>query len=230
MKRGLGRSMYAKATSTEAAKRIAGQIQAAMHSGKTAEDAIRDAVAAFARPAGKVERLRVLPAPASATVGLPRPRWQAPTAAPLRRSRQPLPEKPFDASVDPDRPQVQTSSAFNRGGDPFPGLSPEGTTSVVEFAFGAQDGDVIAEPVRTPEAFAVVQLKQHKTTTRDEFEKDRDTFVQELVRAKRDEALSLYVKRLRDQAKDDIKVDPSFVQEMKVDGGASSSSEDEDEY
>ena len=68
--------------------------------------------------------------------------------------------------------------------------------------------------------FAVVQLKQHKTATRDEFEKDRDDFVQELVRAKRDEALSLYVKRLRDQAKDDIKVDTSFVQEVKVDGGA----------
>jgi len=75
-----------------------------------------------------------------------------------------------------------------------------------------------------------VQLKQHKTATPDEFEKDKDTFVQELVRAKRDEALSLYVKRLRDQAKDDVKIDQSFVQEMKVDGGASSSSEDEDEY
>jgi len=38
------------------------------------------------------------------------------------------------------------------------------------------------------------------------------------------------VKRLREQARDDIKVDSSFVQEMKVDGGASSSGEDEDEY
>ena len=52
-----------------------------------------------------------------------------------------------------------------------------------------------------------MQLKQHKTATREEFEKDRETFVQELVRAKRDEALSLYVRRLRDQAKDDIKID-----------------------
>ena len=78
----------------------------------------------------------------------------------------------------------------------------------------------MAEPVRTPDAFVVVQLKQHKTSTREEFEKERETFVQELVRAKRDEALSLYVKRLREQAKDDIKIDPSFVQEAKVDGGA----------
>jgi peptidyl-prolyl cis-trans isomerase D len=230
VKRGIGRSLYAKATSTEAAKRIAGQIQAAMHSGKTADDAMHDAIAAFARPAGKLERLRVLPAPASGDAGAPAAKVASADAGAGPAAPAPLPEKPFDATVDPDRPLVQTSSAFNRGGDPFPGLSPEGTTSVVEFAFGGQDGDVLVEPVRTPEAFAVVQLKQHKTTTRDEFEKERDTFVQELERAKRDEALSLYVKRLREQAKDDIKVDASFVQEMKVDGGASSSSEDEDEY
>ncbi len=89
----------------------------------------------------------------------------------------------------------------------------------------------MAEPVRTAEAFVVVQLKQHKTATRDEFDKDRDTFVQELVRAKRDEALSLYVKRLREQAKDDIKIDESYVQEAKVDGGSvERRDEDEDEY
>ncbi len=232
VKRGLGRSLYAKATSSDATKRIATLIQASMHSGKTPDDAIRDAIAGFARPAGKVAPLRVLAARTGGDAGAPAAKAAtadggAPAAA---TPAAPVPEKAFDASVDPDRPQLQTSSAFNRGGDPFPGLSPEGTTSIVDFAFSGQDGDVLAEPVRTPDAFAVVQLKQHKTATHDEFEKDRDTFVQELVRAKRDEALSLYVKRLRDQAKDDIKVDASFVQELKADGGASSSSEDEDEY
>jgi peptidyl-prolyl cis-trans isomerase D len=229
VKRGLGRSMYAKDTSTDASKRIAAQIQAAMKGGKSADDAIHAAVSGFARPAGKVERLRVLPAPAGGDAGAPAAKSAAADAGAATPPAA-LPEKSFDAGVDPDRPQVQTSSAFNRGGDPFPGLSPEGTTSVVDFAFSGQDGDVLAEPVRIADAFAVVQLKQHKTATREEFDKDRDTFVQELVRAKRDEALSLYVKRLRDQAKDDIKIDPSFVQEMKVDGGTSSSSEDEDEY
>ena len=85
-------------------------------------------------------------------------------------------------------------------------------------------------PVRTTEGFAVVELKQHKTATHEEFDKDRETFEQELLRGKRDEALSLYVKRLRDQAKDDIKIDSTFVQEAKVDGGARSANEDEDEY
>jgi peptidyl-prolyl cis-trans isomerase D len=233
VKRGLGRSMYAKATATDAAKRVAGQIGASIHAGKTADDAIRDAVSGFVRTGGKVDRLRVLPGPAgdAGAPSAPRSSGDAGSGATANPAPPaPLPEKAFDASVDADRPQVQTSSAFNRGGDPFPGLSPDGTTSVVRFALSAQDGDVMAEPVRTAEAFVVVQLKQHKTATRDEFDKNHDTFVQEIVRTKRDEALSLYVRRLREQAKDDIKIDSSFVQEAKVDGGASSSGEDEDEY
>jgi peptidyl-prolyl cis-trans isomerase D len=231
VKRGLGRSMYAKAMSTEAAKRVAGQIQASLHAGKSADDAIRGAVGGFAQPGGKAEHLRVLPGPAGDAGAPPSTAKSTGDAgAGATASAAPVPEKAFDAGVDGDRPQLQTSSAFNRGGDPFPGLSPDGTANVVAFAFSGQDGDVMAEPVRTQDAVAAVQLKQHKTATRDEFEKDRETFVQELVRAKRDEALSLYVKRLREQAKGDIKIDASFVQEAKVDGGASSSSEDEDEY
>jgi peptidyl-prolyl cis-trans isomerase D len=233
VKRGLGRSMYAKATATDAAKRIAGQIRASMHAGKSVDDALHEAASGFARPTGKAEHLRVLPAPVAADAGAAPTKPGADAGSPGASATKPAAtpaEKLFDASVDADRPQLQTSSAFNRGGDPFPGLSPEGTTAVIEFAFSAQDGDVMAEPVRTADSFAVVQLKQHKKATREDFEKDRDTFVQELVRAKRDEALSLYVKRLRDEAKDDIKVDSSFVQEVKVDGGVTSSGEDEDEY
>jgi peptidyl-prolyl cis-trans isomerase D len=234
VKRGLARSLYAKNTATDAAKRVAVQIQASIHGGKSADDAIHDAVSGFARTGGKVEHLRVLPGPAgdAGAPAAPRSTGDAGSSTPPGATPAPasLVEKPFDASVDADRPQLQTSSAFNRGGDPFPGLSPDGTASVVGFAFSAQDGDVLAEPVRTPDAYTVVQLKQHKAATRDEFDKNHETFVQGIVRTKRDEALSLYVKRLRDQAKEDIKIDASFVQEAKVDGGASSSSEDEDEY
>ena len=87
----------------------------------------------------------------------------------------------------------------------------------------------LAAPVRTSGGFAVVQLKQQKSATRDEFAKDREAFEAGLLRDKRDEALSLYVKRLRDQAKSDIKIEESYVTEPKVDGG-SSANEDEDEY
>jgi parvulin-like peptidyl-prolyl isomerase len=121
-----------------------------------------------------------------------------------------------------------TSNAFNRGGEPFNGLSPDGTAALGGFAFSFKDGSVMDAPLRTPEGWDVIQLKQHKTATREEFDKDREAFVQQLVGAKRDEALSMYVKRLREQAKDDIKIEESYVQEAKVDGGTSTSDEEEE--
>jgi len=47
-----------------------------------------------------------------------------------------------------------------------------------------------------------------------------------LIGGHRTEAL----KRLREQSKDAIKIDESFVQEAKVDGGAGSATDEEDEY
>jgi peptidyl-prolyl cis-trans isomerase D len=220
VKRTLARTMFAKAAATEMALGIAKKIDEAIRGGKAAEDAIRTVTAPYVR-AEKIDMIRVLQAPIPAADG------GAPTGPP-----PPLPSRGFDATTDPDRPQAQTSSAFNRGGDPFPGLSPDGATMVLGFAFGAgaKDDDVLPDPVRTPDAYVVVQLKQHKSTTPEEFAKDRDTFVVELLRSKRDEALALYVRRLRQAAKADVKIDESYVQEMKTDGGAGGASDEEDEY
>jgi peptidyl-prolyl cis-trans isomerase D len=242
VKRGAARAAYAKSRGTEATRLVATRIQALMAGGKSSDDAIQSVTADYvvARP-GKIERLKVLPGPPTGTddagASDAEPASGAADAGPSKARRAPkagtaeaLPEKLFDATTDSDRPQAQTSSEFNRGGDPFAGLSPDGTTTVVTFAFSSKDGDVLPEPVRTQDSYAVVQLKQHKAKTREEFEKDRATFEQELVRAKRDEALSLYVKRLREQAKDAIKVDDSYVQEARADGGATGPADEEEEY
>lgn len=228
LKRSLARALYVKSKSSEVAQAIAGRLASTMHSGTGADDAIKATLAAYVKPQ-KVDFLKVLPAPAEATdggaadasVSTEKDKKAAPVA---------LPAKSFDASVDGDRPQVQTSSAFNRGGDPFPGLPPEGQMKVVVFAFSGKEGDVLDAPVRTADAFDVAVLKQRKMATREEFDKDRQNFEDELVSLKRDEALSLYVKRLRDQAKDDVKVDETFVQEAKADGGTSGEPDDEDQY
>jgi len=222
VKRSLARDMYAKSKATQAAQILAKKIGDAMRDGKSADDAIRDAIAPYVRAEKRETALRVLPAPAGVGDG---GAADAGAASPTS-----LPDKHFDASTDGDRPQTQTSTAFNRGGDPFTGLSPDGTASVIAFSFAGKDGDVMPEAVRTTDAFVVVQLKQHKVATHEEFDKDRDAFEQELLRAKRDEALSLYVKRLRERAKDDIKIEQSYIEEVKVDGGASNTSDDEDEY
>jgi peptidyl-prolyl cis-trans isomerase D len=222
IKRVAPREAYARDKATDAAKLVAKRIDEAMHAGKSADDAIAQVTADYMKKGPKVEPLKVLPAPPEATDG-----GVAPPAGPL-------PVVAFDPTTDPDRPQAQTSSPFNRGGDPFPGLSPEGTTDVINFAFSGAAGDggapqVMAEPVRIADAFVVVELKQLKTASRDDFEKNKDSFMQDMVRGKRDEVLALYVRRLRDEAKDSIKIDPSYIQESKPDGGAGES-DDEDEY
>jgi hypothetical protein len=214
--------MYAHAMATETAQEIAKTIDASIRGGEAPEDAIRGATAPYVRGA-KVEMLRALRAP---------PPGSEPDAGGRAALPPPLPPHQFDAATDPDGPQPQTSSAFNRGGDPFPGLSPDGSTAVVNFAFGAgvKEGDAMAGPVRTSDAYVVVQMRQHKSATPEEFAKDRDTFVQELLRSKRDEALALHVRRLRQAAKTDIKIDDSLVVEVKPDGGAGGASDEEDEY
>jgi len=236
----VARKMAAKAKATDIGQALAARIQAAMKGGTGAEDAIKQTIAPYVK-AQRVDTLKVLPAPPAAAgdAGAAASAADASTSAVsalagrAAKNDKPaaLPAKSFDAGTDGDRPQTQTSSAFNRGGDPFQGLSPEGTVKVVSFAFAGKEGDVLAEPVRTPDGSDVVQLKQRKIATREEFEKDRANFQDELARIKRDEALSLYVKRLREQAKDDIKVEDAYIQEAKADGGTSgSANEDEEEY
>ncbi len=214
-KRAVVRSLFAKARATDVAQGLAKKIGEAIRGGKSVEDAIHEAISTYTRE-DRTPRLRVLLSSAPSDAGA------SPGAS--------LPEKRFDASTDDERPKPETSTAFNRGGDPFPGLSPDGTTTVVTFAFAAKDGEVIAEPARTTDGFVAVQLKQRKVATREDFDKDHASFELGMVRVKRDEALSLYVKRLRDQAKDDVKLDDSYVQEARVDGGAGGATEDEDEY
>jgi peptidyl-prolyl cis-trans isomerase D len=238
LKRSLAHTLYAKAKATDAARSVAARIGDVLRRGLAAQDAVNEAIAPFVRTT-KTESLRVLqmgsekrgadagPDVAPASV----PRSTGPSRAKGTAAAGPaIAATRFDASTDGDRPQPQTSSAFNRGGDAFPGLSPEGTNSVANFAFEAKEGDVQTEPVRTGDGFVVTQLKQRKIATRDEFEKDRDALEAELLRAKRDEALALYVRRLRANAKDAIKIDELFVQEARTDAGAAGTDEDEDQY
>src|SRR6185295_13951363 len=108
--------------------------------------------------------------------------------------------KGLTAEDDPDRPQATVSSSFNKGGDPIPALSGDAAAQVSKFAFAGKSGEMMSEPVRTDDGFLVVQLKEHKAASKEEFDKDRDTYVQTLLAAKQAEALALYVKRLRDAA------------------------------
>jgi parvulin-like peptidyl-prolyl isomerase len=223
VKRSIARQLTALDKALEAAQVTAKRIDEAMRAGKPADEAMKTAIAQYVRPQ-KVDMLKVLGEKPGAAGDAGTADGGAKAQAPV------LPPATFDASTDAERPQTATSNTFNRGGDPIPGLSAEGDASLMGFAFSAKDADVMDAPLRTPDGFYVVQLKQHKTATREEFEKERPTFLAAMLANKRDEALALYVRKLRDQAKDDVKIEESYIQEAKGDGGASSPTDDEEEY
>lgn len=199
---------YKASKSDDLAKAIAEKIAADLKAGKGGQEAVDAAVAEF----GKYSP--------------PKPAAKPEAAAGDAGAEAAAPPPAFTASTDPEKPAFLTSSAFNRGGDPIPAISGEAAEKVVKFAFDANPGDVAPEPVKTEDGQIVLKLQERKPATREEFDKERDTYVQGLVAAKQAEALAYYVKRLREQAKDDVKIDESNVFGAKSDAGAS---QDEDE-
>ena len=199
---------YKASKSDEIAKAMAKDINEDMKGGTPADAAIAAAIAKYGKYTPKVEAK------------------PAATAAGDAGAPSPAPEV-FTAATDPVRPQVLTSNAFNRGGDPIPAISGEATESIVKFAFEAKPNDVAAEPIHTDDGYIVVQLKEHKPATKADFDKEKDTYELELLAAKQSEALTYYVRRLREGAKQEIKVDENHLLGAKADGGASRDDADE---
>lgn len=196
---------YKSSKSEDLAKTVAKEINDDIKGGKSADDAIAAAIAKYGKYTPKPEK---------------------PEAAAGDAGAAPPPPETFTADKDPQRPQLLTSSAFNRGGDPIPAISGEATESIVQFAFEGKPNDVSPEPVHTDDGFIVVQLKERKPATKEEFDKERDTYVLQLLGTKQNEALAYYVRRLRESSKQEIKVDENNLFGNKSDAGTH---DDEDE-
>jgi peptidyl-prolyl cis-trans isomerase D len=233
LRKDVARELYAKTKAPDAAKALADRMAKAIEGGKSADDAVKDAILPIAasylaaHPPSPAHAAPSPPPQAKIDGGAPDASLGPDAAA---SAPPPVTDTP---DTDPTRPQVTTTSAFNKGGDPIPTLSADSTTQLMKFAFSdAKDGAVMGEALKADDGFAAVQLKQHKVATKEEFEKDKDTYVPTLIARKQAEALSLYVKRLKTQAKTDIKVDEKYMADKlgSQDGGAApSSTEEEDE-
>jgi peptidyl-prolyl cis-trans isomerase D len=204
---------YKASKSDDIAKAMAKDISSDMKAGKTGDEASAAAIAKYGKYAPKAEK----PAPAAGDAG---------TKAAAGDAGAPVVET-FTADKDPQRPQILTSSAFNRGGDPIPAISGEATESIVKFAFEAKPNDVAAEPVHTDDGYIVVQLKEQKTASKEEFDKERDTYSLSLLGSKQHEALAYYVRRLREASKQEIKIDENNLFGNKSDAGAPRDDEEE---
>jgi peptidyl-prolyl cis-trans isomerase D len=208
---------YKSSKSVDVAKKMASAIEADIKGGASADDAVKNETAKFA-----IVRGASSPGPSAA-----KPDAKKAGDAGAEAGDGGAAEAPMTADTDPERPQVLTSSAFNRGGDPIPAISAEATEAVGKFAFGSKAGEVSA-PIRTDDGFLVVQLKDLKPATKADFDKERDQYMQQFLGAKQAEALANYVKRLRESSKDEIKIDENNVFGAKSDAGPTHT-EDEDE-
>lgn len=200
---------YKATKSDDLAKAMAKDIDEDMKAGKSADDAIAAAIAKYGKYTPKPEK----PAAAAGDAGA-----DAATAPAVET---------FTADKDPQRPQLLTSSAFNRGGDPIPAISHEATESIVKFAFEGKPGEVAPEPVHTDDGYIIVQVKDRKPATKEEFDKERDTYMIQLLAVKQNEALAYYVRRLRESSKQEIKVDENNLFGVKTDAGAQHDDDEE---
>jgi SurA N-terminal domain len=218
VRKGVVRDLYTKTKAPDAAKSVADRILGGLQAGKPAEEALRDALATIALRYAAQHPTPAAVLRAAADAGTTSHSDDASSSA----APDAAPPKTDTPDTDPTRPQVLTSSSFNKGSDPVPELSAAATSRVVSFAFGgAKDGEALGEAIKANDGFVVVALKQHKTATKDEFEKDKDTYLLTLMARKQAEALSLYVKRLKDQARSEIKIDEKYLAEKMgtKDGG-----------
>ncbi len=238
LKKDAARDVIVKARSGQAAHDLAASIQAEIKAGKSADDAAKDAVASLKGKTLPSAPLTIASAPKNADAGAaPSAKTDAGASdadGGAAAADGPVVAKIFNSENDPDRPQAQSSNDFNKGGDPISGLAIAETTKLTDWVFSspdAKDGALYPEPIRGEDAFYVVLLKSKKAATKDEFEKDRDTYMQTLLAAKQAEALGLYMKRLREAAKADIKIDETYLSDgRKGDGGPDDlPTDDEDE-
>lgn len=232
MKRYLPRALYTAAKAPEAAKALAAKIHGMMRAGKDPSLAVADVLATLAHAPAKLEPIKILKpskvigdAGADATLtladaGEDKPDAGVPEASPVL--------KPLTPEQDHERPEVKVSSSFNVGGEPIPELGPSVNTQIVKFSMSAKDGDTMPDALSGEEGHFVIRLKERKATSREEFDKNKETYLSQLLSGKQKEILSLYVRRLRDASKGEIKVDEKYTKEDEADAGAPSPSDDEE--
>jgi peptidyl-prolyl cis-trans isomerase D len=203
---------YKATKSDDLAKEMAKEINADMKADKPADAAIARAIAKYGKYAPKPEN------PAA---------QDAAAEAGATATADAAPPEVFTAATDPLRPQPLVSNSFNRGADPIPAISGEAAEQIVKFAFASKPMDVAPEPINTDDGYLVVQVKEQKPATKEDFDKERDTYTLMLVNAKQAEALAYYVRRLREASKQEIKIDENHVAGAKGDAGASRDEEEE---
>jgi hypothetical protein len=115
-------------------------------------------------------------------------------------------EEPEEEEDDPLAPRMQESRSFGRTDNPIQG--PFDSGPLVRDVFGRTMDDAIpGEPIQLGNDFVIYRLVERTEASREEYTDEvRQRLTDGLLRAKRDEALALYVTNLREAAARDGRI------------------------
>lgn len=183
------RAIESDAKAAEASKKL----QALIVEGKTLDAALAEVIAAY-EPKKKVEKKK----------------------DDDKKDDKKKKDEPREPAPDPDRPRVEEAKDFTADAAPIAGVT---TPDIAALAFGlGKVGDSTPDAIKVDGAYVVLQLTDRKAAPKEGLEKDRERFSQRLLHEKQSDALYAYVTRLREVAKNEIKVNQTYVTDPKGEG------------
>jgi peptidyl-prolyl cis-trans isomerase D len=190
----VARDLLLSIESETRAAELGKRILAAAQGGKSLEDAVKETLAA------------AIPAPVEKKdkKGDRKPEKKGDkkgdeTADEKKEARGPLDQ--------PDAPHVEVANDVSpEGAGPLPGVEIPAQVSPLK-----KPGDLVPDLIKLEAGYAVLQLIERKAPSKEAFEKERVRFTQALLAAKQHDALFAYVQRLREVAKNDIKVNAAYL-------------------
>jgi peptidyl-prolyl cis-trans isomerase D len=112
----------------------------------------------------------------------------------------------------PQKPFVEASMPFNQTGTPIVGAAPGTNPAAIAFKL-QKAGDVPDDIVPLFNGYAVMQLKEKKPASKEDWEKDRVAFLANYRSQKERDALAAYISRLRATLGTEIRIGQEFMTE-----------------
>jgi peptidyl-prolyl cis-trans isomerase D len=111
-----------------------------------------------------------------------------------------------------ERPQVDVSPSFTRGGVTSPVPNAVSGAAAKQLAFSLKAvGDVYPEPIDTYEGLAVLQLKDTEPAKREDFEKNKAEYMEQFKARAESDALTAFVARLKKAKESEIQINERFL-------------------
>ncbi len=124
--------------------------------------------------------------------------------------------KVITMDIHPNRPAVESSLPFGRSGNPLPGSKSSLAREVFDLE---KPGSSLKNSVHFATGEAIVQLKEKQPATREQWEKEREFFKNNLRKKKEEDVLIAYMKRIRSNFATDIKYDLKYLKEKEMKTG-----------